>query len=196
MSDVWYTSDLHIGHKLVAGIRGFDDPDMHDADIALWWDATVRPDDQVYVLGDISINGKQPALDWISDRPGTKHLIAGNHDPVHPMHRTAQKLLPLWLEVFETVQPFARRRLNGVEFLLSHFPYASFGDGDHREGSRFDQYRLAELGMPLLHGHTHGPERAHDSMLHVGWDAWHMLVPQKEIIEWLNTRAIVAPAAA
>lgn len=188
MSGVWYISDLHIGHKLVAGIRGHDTPASHDNRLAEIWDGAVESGDQVFVLGDISINGKQPALDWFSERPGIKHLISGNHDPVHPMHRTAQKLLPVWLEVFATVQPFARRRLNGHEFLMSHFPYASWGDGEHREGSRYDQYRLPDMGLPLLHGHTHGTEKGHGRMLHVGVDAWGGVpVHQSIVIRWLDS---------
>lgn len=203
MSDIYFTSDLHIGHKHVASIRGFDtaehidfgiyetgpDTDAHDEWLAANWDATVRPQDQVFVLGDISINGGQHALDWIASRPGTKHLISGNHDPVHPGHRTAAKKLPHWGQYFETIQPFMRRKLMGTNILLSHFPYASFGDGEGREGSRFDQYRLPDMGELLLHGHTHGTERDHDSMFHVGVDAWGgMLVPQDTIINWIASK--------
>lgn len=199
MTEIFYTSDLHIGHRLVAGIRGHRDEfhidgidtwtantAKHDAWLADVWDAQVKPDDTVYVLGDMSINGGQHALDWIAARPGTKHLIAGNHDPVHPSHRTATKNLPHWLEYFETAQPFLRRKLVGKDVLLSHFPYASWGDGPGRPGSRYDQYRLPDLGTALLHGHTHGPERDHDNMFHVGIDAWGKLVSQETIIDWLS----------
>lgn len=193
MADIFYTSDLHIGHRLVANIRGYNSGDpvadtaSHDARLAAIWDSTVSAGDQVYVLGDISINGSQHALDWFAARNGIKHLIAGNHDPVHPMHRTSQKILPKWLEVFETIQPFARRRLDGREFLLSHFPYMSWGDGLDREGSRYNQYRLPDYGMPLLHGHTHGTEKAHGHSLHVGVDAWAGIpVAQQLVLEWLK----------
>jgi len=167
---------------------GLEDPvAAHDTWLASLWDQSVSSDDQVYVLGDISINGAQSALDWISARPGTKHLISGNHDPVHPAHRTAVKLLPKWNQYFDTIQPFMRRKLNGHEFLLSHFPYASYGDGpDRKPETRFEQYRLPELGLPLLHGHTHGQERDHDNMFHVGIDAWKGLVPQEVVQDWLN----------
>jgi len=208
---VFYTSDLHIGHKFVAGLRGFwdednvvgdyvnpyvgehtaealPDTDAHDSWLADIWDSTVKKDDQVFVLGDISINGGQHALDWIAARPGTKHLIAGNHDPVGPWDRRAVKKLPEWLKYFETVQPYLRRKLNGQNLLLSHFPYQSWGDGPERDGSRFDQYRLLELDLPLLHGHTHGTERAHGNMLHVGVDAWKgNLVSQEYVMSWLES---------
>jgi calcineurin-like phosphoesterase family protein len=211
MSDVWYTSDLHIGHRLVAGKRAFwdennvtgdvghgyddptyeaaPDPEEHDRTLAQNWDAVVKPDDQVWILGDISVSGKQHALDWIEQRPGIKHLVAGNHDPIHPQFRTAQKLLPHWNKYFETIQPFARRKIEGISFLLSHYPYMSWGDGPDRGPARDEQYRLPDLGMPLLHGHTHGTEREHGSMFHVGLDAWDLqLVPQSTIQEWIHAK--------
>jgi calcineurin-like phosphoesterase family protein len=203
MSEVWYTSDLHIGHKLVAGKRGFWDednvdeegnclPDVveHDLTLAQNWDAVVAPDDVVFVLGDISINGRQPALDWIGARPGIKHLITGNHDPVWTQNRKALGLQRHWLSYFETINEFVRRKLEGETILLSHFPYESWGDGPERPGSRWNQYRLPELGDRLLHGHTHGTEREHGTMFHVGVDAWDLqLVPQSAVQDWiLRTR--------
>lgn len=210
MPEVFYTSDLHIGHRFVAGIRGFvheDERSMefglnpiervdtgaHDAELARNWDAVVGPKDTVYVLGDISINGKQHALDWIAERPGTKHLIAGNHDPVHPgIYRTrAHKLMPHWLQYFETIQPFTTRKLEGRYVMLSHFPYAAWGDGPERDGSRYDQYRLPDMGALLLHGHTHGREKNHGNEFHVGVDAHGLRpVPQDTILDWIKERSV------
>lgn len=195
MSNIWYTSDLHIGHRMVAKLRGFtlpggDEADTveHDAWLATMWDRVVKQDDQVFVLGDISINGGQHALDWIQARPGVKHLISGNHDPVHPMHSKALKVMPHWLNYFATITPFLRRKLASQTVLLSHFPYESWGDGPERPGARHLEYRLPDKGLPLLHGHTHGFEQAHDNMFHVGVDAWRELVPQDEIIDWVVGR--------
>jgi len=189
MTNVWFTSDIHVGHKLVSGIRGFDMPEYHDEWLAELWEARVRPGDTVYVLGDISINGGQHALDWLKARPGNKHLISGNHDPVHPMfHSKARKLLPRWGEYFVTIQPFMRLKLLGQTVMLSHFPFASFGDGGERGGSRFDEYRLPEVGQLLIHGHTHGQERIHGNQLHVGIDAWRSMVSQETVLQWIVER--------
>lgn len=188
MGAVWFTSDLHIGHELVAKerMRGRVLPryvgaeiDAHDHILAEHWDAVVRPDDQVWVLGDISAGGKAAetnALRWLTQRPGWKHLVAGNHDSCHPMHRDAHKRQPEFLiEAFETVQAFARRRIAGQSVLLSHFPYV----GDHTAVSRFDQYRLRDMGKLLLHGHTHdeakvAPTPDWTTQIHVGVDAWDL----------------------
>lgn len=165
-------------------------PYLHDEWLAGVWDSQVTDKDTVYVLGDISISGAQHALDWIEARPGTKHLISGNHDPVHPMfHNKSRKLLPKWGMYFETIQPFMRIKLLGQTVLLSHFPYASWGDGVDRPGSRHDEYRIDEKFKHLLmHGHTHGQEKAHGDQLHVGVDAWRSMVTQETVLQWIVER--------
>lgn len=200
---VWYTSDLHIGHTTVAAMRithaNGDDPlaitQKHDLLLAENWDAVVTKRDIVYILGDLSLQGTGAvtrALQWVGERPGTKRLISGNHDPVHPgVTRQYDKWMHRYLEVFESVQPFARRKLtiNGmpgpVTVLLSHFPYQ--GSGDHTFEERFTQWRLPDLGEWLLHGHTHSSEKVQGRMIHIGVDAWNLsLVSQETIEEIIN----------
>lgn len=154
---VWFTSDLHIGHEAVARMRvPWREVGYHDRMLACGWDSVVKPDDQVWVLGDLTVGGTEAvarALNWISDRPGVKHLIAGNHDPVHPMYRDSHRWLSAFGQVFASVQPFARRKIGDHRVLLSHFPYV----GDRGE-DRCSQYRLRDEGMPILHGHTHSAD--------------------------------------
>lgn len=188
MSRIWYTSDLHFGHQRVSNIRNYTDVKFHDEAIMFEWDRVVKPKDIVYVLGDIAVSNYNHAFDILNALPGRKHLITGNHDIVHPMHSRGQSRSEhmKWLDVFETVQTYVKKKLNNKAFLLSHFPYAEWGDGESREGSRYNEYRLPNLGIPLLHGHTHGVERDHGNMLHVGWDAWGTLVSQETVLDWLN----------
>lgn len=166
---VWFTADLHLGHRFVTELRGFASIDEHDTALCDAWRKVVRPADQVWVLGDIAVSNPTYALELIDGLPGTKHLIAGNHDACHPMHRDAYKRQRDYLSVFDSVQAFARRRVNGAEVLLSHFPYTT----DRGFEARYPQYRLPDLGLPLLHGHTHLAERrTSEREFHVGVDAW------------------------
>lgn len=167
---VWFTSDLHIGHRLVAGTRGFDAADEHDAALAAEWRSRVRHSDHVWVLGDLAVSSPARALGWIADLPGIKHLVSGNHDKCHPMHRDAHNWQRRYLEVFASVQPFARRKIAGLDVLLSHFPYLV-----DREEPRYMQYRLRDEGAWLLHGHLHVAERTtSEREIHVGVDAWEL----------------------
>lgn len=229
----WFTSDLHLGHKLVAGLRGFKstqesnvlkypdgkialieyemlpDTDAHDARLASNWDSLIRAEDTVWLLGDITLsNSYRNALEWLLARPGTKHLVLGNHDAIHPAHRGAQKNWghrhpnwTNWTNVFASIQTFARIHLpNGQETLLSHFPYPGTSEGLDNTGKPYDdrylQYRLIDLGVPLVHGHTHRPERLTTSQkgskqLHIGPDAWSMCpVHISEVQEAFNAHSL------
>lgn len=212
-----FTSDPHIGHKLVSVLRmipegphivdsgrGADltllDPEViekavedHARIYAENWDRVVGPDDTVYVLGDIAINPKRERVfDWFRERPGKKILIAGNHDEVAGFHSKGlnERQKPDWTETFAAISDFAFLKIQGRRVALSHYPYE--GEGDRDIPDRLTEVRLRDVGVPLLHGHTHGKHQAHTSeagtpMLHVGPDAWGLqLVPESTVIEWLD----------
>lgn len=210
MSNVWFTSDLHIGHRKIAEIRAraMDLSDViidrygtqpHDEILALNWDEAVDKDDTVWVLGDISSGGKQAemnALHWIKQRPGRKHLIAGNHDSCHPMHRDSHKWQMTYFRVFDSVQMAAKRRVglatgSHVSVLLSHFPYA----GDHLGVDRYPEWRLKDAGHYILHGHTHSDEVTswHPRQIHVGVDAWDFKPVPLDRVHQIVQKAESAP---
>lgn len=176
MTEVYYTSDLHLGHKMVAELRGFSTTEDHDEAILANWAKIVTKRDIVWVLGDLTLKGNpDEQLAKIAKLPGNKHFIAGNHDPCHPMHRDANKYQKRYLTTFESVQAFARRQIMGQPVLLSHFPYTA----DHRVESRYPQYRLPDLGAFLIHGHTHQADKFSGREMHVGLDAWDLKpIPQ------------------
>lgn len=80
MSRVFVIADLHFGHRLVAGKRGFAGPDEHDAALCEAWRKVVGKRDVVYVLGDVF----DPS--FLRILPGTKKLAMGNHDR-YPVER-------------------------------------------------------------------------------------------------------------
>lgn len=142
----------------------------------------------MWVLGDISSGTNKAhlkALEWIKQRNGTKHLIAGNHDSCHPMHRDSHKWQRVYLEAFESVQMAAKRRIplrdGHTTVFLSHFPY----NDDHTDETRYPEWRLKNRSHALLHGHTHATEQVSVDteyfrfggiekavQIHVGVDAW------------------------
>lgn len=176
MSNTWFTSDLHLGHAKVAELRGYASVREHDEDIARRWAEFVGERDTVWVLGDVTVSKSRLmyALERVYLLPGTKHLVAGNHDLVHPQHRGAWKHQSHYLFAFQSVQPYARIRVQGEEVLLSHYPYADEPGADRGE-VRYSQYRLPNEGRWLIHGHTHmEDQRVHGRQIHVGLDAWGM----------------------
>lgn len=176
---VYFTADLHLGHAMVAGLRGFTTSEAHDATVASNWLKTVRKEDTVWVLGDVALGGLTRALDLVASLPGRKHLITGNHDKCHPMHRDSYRWQPEYLRAaFDSVQAFALRKIDGQKVLLSHFPYTA----DHTEDVRYTEWRLPDTGLPLLHGHTHSRERGTPHEVHVGLDAWDLHPVSLEVI--------------
>lgn len=177
---VFFSSDFHFRHRLVAGLRGFTKPDengalvsdrdAHDAALVENWNRVVGPADVAWVLGDVGIGNEDEILELVSRLNGRKQLIPGNHDSCHPMHRTAWKKQRKWLQVFESVQAFTVVSLAGhIDVALSHFPY----EGDHTREDRFDQWRLRDSKLRLLHGHVHSSvRRTGISSVHIGLDAW------------------------
>jgi len=184
MSNTWFTSDLHLAHRMVAALRGYDDLDDYHAHLVDTWNAHVRPSDTVWNLGDVTLGPVEQVAEVLRSLNGTQHLVAGNHDRCSPMFRQAHSQQRRWLEHFASVHAFARRRMHKTDVLLSHFPYR--GEGSRDIPDRHTQYRLPNEGLPLVHGHTHDPEQrlTHDRgtpMLHVGWDAWQRPVSLHEV---------------
>jgi calcineurin-like phosphoesterase family protein len=195
MPAIWFIGDTHFGHAKVSEIRGFADIDFHDLAIQRAWNRQVKADDLVYILGDISggsRTGEAHALEILANLPGRKVLISGNHDSVSSIHRKPSPHLEQFRNVFERIQDFARIRIEGRDVLLSHYPYASSGDGPGRYGSRYEQYRLPDYGGLLVHAHTHHTDAFEGSYtgreMCVSWDAWRRLVNLGDIAQWVKTK--------
>lgn len=86
MSNTFFISDPHFGHGNIikflgpdgTRIRPFDSIEHHDETLIENWNKTVKPEDRVYVMGDIAMSRKHiKALERCN---GRKKLIRGNHD--------------------------------------------------------------------------------------------------------------------
>lgn len=180
---VWFTSDLHLGHRFVARLRGMEVA-VHDRQV-LAGIQSLPPGDRLWILGDLSRGAPEEerrALDLLA-RHGEHlemHLIAGNHDSCHPIHKSAFRMQKHFFEVFASVQAYQKLRWEGRSVYLSHFPRPGL---DH-EGmeSRHDEVRLRVDN--LVHGHLHqshpdtGP-----GMVDVGLDAWGLRPVRQEVVQ-------------
>lgn len=192
MGATYFTSDLHFGHQKVSEIRGFDNTDDHDITLYKRWNEVVKPQDTVYVLGDLTCDQRKEdyALSMMHWLNGTHHLIAGNHDSVSSIHRNGWKHLPKYLKVFASVRDFAKIRMRKQDILMSHYPYSTSVEADHGR-VRYEEYRLPDMGHPLIHGHTHlAHQRLHRStegsrQVHVGLDAWDLRPVHHSVVEGL-----------
>lgn len=193
MSQVLYTADLHFRHALVAGLRGYGDNfEAHDAAILDVWNKQVRDDDIVYLLGDLTGNADADDERWLLNilryLPGRKRMISGNHDGTHPMYPSScdPQRMAEWYEVFEQVTPFAHRQVGGRQLMLSHFPYDK-EEGELEGENNYVEWRPADTGRWLIHGHTHRPgQTIRDHQIHVGFDAWSRFVEEGELLAMID----------
>ena len=128
----FYIADLHLAHKNVLKYdsRPFEDCEQMKEALIRNWNNAVSPDDDVYILGDITWKNSA-GEDLLRRTAGRKHLILGNHDkPTEEMKRC-----------FEWIKEYAVIKDGETEVVLFHYPIASW----------YDQFR----GSVHLFGHVH-----------------------------------------
>jgi calcineurin-like phosphoesterase family protein len=146
---VFFTSDTHFGDHRTLNIhkRAFGSVAEMDGLLIERWNAAVRPDDEVWHLGDFARSGA--AVDGLLERlNGRKHLVGGNNDP--PATRAAVG--------WATVQDYSELDVEGRRLVLCHYPFRTW-NGQHR-------------GALNLHGHSHGRLKPLPRQYDVGVDVW------------------------
>lgn len=84
MSEVFFISDTHWGHKNIIKfestkeIRNFDTIEEHDEELVRRWNSVVSPKDTVWHLGDVAFGLRN--LHHVGRCNGNKKLVMGNHD--------------------------------------------------------------------------------------------------------------------
>ena len=196
MTQHYYTADLHLCHEKVAKIRGFSSTHEHDEAVLKGLEEIAHSGNQIFILGDIS-GGKHEsdAIDQLVLATTSKnvdlHLIAGNHDSAHPMHRkyTKSRMWEVPSYLFSTTDTMGTFRHNKDKVMLSHFPYT----GDRGE-DRYPEYRLKDTGKPIVHGHTHSSEKVSYSdkgslQICVSLDAWGLKpAPKHELVKLIESQ--------
>lgn len=191
----FFTSDLHFGHRNVikysnrpfaseqemqSGIISDESVNYMNETLVLRWNETVGLNDIVYVLGDFAMGHKDNVLKYGSRLNGTKLIIPGNHDKIHPvMHKNKPQRIDsateLWTqagfhirdlqEVLELPYP---NKEGFINLNLCHFPYKK----DHTPSTRYKEYRPVDQGEWLLHGHIHELWKVDGKQINVGVDVW------------------------
>lgn len=143
MSTVYFVSDLHVGHARIIEYcnRPFSSVEEMDKTLIDKWNAKVKPEDTVYILGDLCWKHTNvPEL--LKTLNGEKHLIRGNHDGY----------LKNYEHLFASVNDYLKIRIADSEplfesgvyqhIVMSHYAFRVW-DGSHR-------------GTFSIWGHSHG----------------------------------------
>ena len=177
----FFTSDQHFGHFNIIRLcsRPFGTVEEMDEALLSKWNAKVKADDTVYILGDLFFRAAkvEPILKALN---GRKHLIVGNHD-----HTWMKRVVAS--DYFASVQTLKEVEIDGRVLTLCHYPMLS--------------YPQARRGY-MVYGHIHNNVRddywpliaRRSRMLNVGVDVNDFEpVTFDELVE--NNRAFIASHA-
>lgn len=182
MTTNFYTADTHFNHEFVAGTRDFKTAEEHDEALIANFNSHLHKNDHLWILGDLFMGSVTEGLKQVARLKGIKHLVLGNHDAGHPMHKRSHTFHKRYLEVFESVHLHEQHTIGGQKVNLSHFPYT----GDHKPDDRHTQWRLKDEGLPLLHGHVHAEWLTRGKQANVGVDHGMYPVSVDAVAEWLQ----------
>jgi calcineurin-like phosphoesterase family protein len=163
MSNTFFTSDLHIGHKNCIALdkRPFTDLEHMHRVLVNNYNSSVKPGDVCYFLGDVGLCAKNILKDVISQMNGTKVLVCGNHDKGANAMKTAG---------FDVVLYGASLVIANELVTMSHCPLIGVfredvtdmkgsapGELWHGETRHSRYYSTVDRGQYHLHGHIHSP---------------------------------------
>lgn len=151
MRNIWFVSDMHIGHQNIIKYCGrpYASVDEMNRTLVDNWNAVVKKEDRVFCLGDMAFHN----FDLLGELNGWKSLVPGNHD-----RGRAKKVMP-YFEVLDEVHYLKISKTQ--RFVLCHYPFESW----RREYKHH------------LHGHAHGTAGVKHNRLDVGIDATKLYRP-------------------
>ena len=176
---IYISSDSHFNHE---NIIKYCRPEYSSVDEMNWdiikkWNEVVSPNDTAYILGDFAFKTglkKEEARHIAYSLNGKKILILGNHDNLKQIHDFP----------FEKIEKNLNINIQGVDFLLSHYPYKhAMPEKDKLERP---ECFTPDNDLALLHGHTHDLFTISKKALCLCWDRWHKPVSEDEIMQVYN----------
>lgn len=140
---IYFTSDQHFFHQKVIRMndRPFKNSEEMDRVIVDNWNDIVDANDEVYILGDVTIKGGKKTHEILSKLKGKKYLIKGNHD--HFMKNTNFDDIFIW------TKDYAEIEYNNEIFILCHYPMLEwnqfFRGSFHVHGHQHNKMNYNEL---------------------------------------------------
>jgi calcineurin-like phosphoesterase family protein len=184
MSNIFFTSDLHLGHRNLLKFtkpRPFATIDEHDEAVLENWNSVVKTNDIIYVLGDIALNKSPEELElYLKKLNGHKRLILGNHDraKVHASYLNSG----IWesMREYEVVKLMDNRGIS-YECVLFHYPIL---EPNHV----FNKFKAGKIG-PTCHfyGHIHCMNDYDEIYQRLGFRAAHVGLDTSD--KYPNTKA-------
>ena len=112
----YFIGDLHVSHynSIRFDSRPWDNIEDMDTGLIERWNNQVKPEDTVYILGDLSWRDNQGTVELLKQLNGEKVLIVGNHD----------KFVrdPVARKYFKEITPYKEILYDGTWVILCHYP--------------------------------------------------------------------------
>lgn len=137
---LWFTSDNHFFHTKVMEYsnRPYTTGGEMNEKMRDEWNRVVKPNDEVWMLGDVGFARYSTLAEFLKTLNGRKHLVLGNHD--EEIWKNREKALAD--KVFHSIQHYKELKYNGHKFMLFHFAGRT--------------WNKAQYDAIHLFGHTHG----------------------------------------
>lgn len=152
---MYFSSDPHYFHNNIIKYckRPFKSVEDMNEQLIQNWNRLVKPDEESFILGDISFARIELTLNVLSRLNGKIHLILGNHDS----EIRKNKNMLIETGIVESIQPYKEIRIDGKMIVLFHY------------GCRV--WNKAHHGSYLLFGHSHGSLPPFGRSVDVGVDS-------------------------
>lgn len=137
---IYFTADLHFRHDNIIRHcnRPFKTAEDMDKRLVENWNKTIKSNDEVYILGDLTMKGAEVANDFLRKLKGKKYLIKGNHDEFADKENFDMGLVE-WVKDYHVIN------YKNLDFILFHFPIL--------------EWHKKHYGSVHLHGHIHSDIR-------------------------------------
>ncbi len=147
---LYFTSDLHLGHKNIIQYsnRPFTSVEEMDAELIARYNSKVKPGDTVYDLGDFSFKKPNEYLVQLNSQP---IRIKGSHD-----HDLKENVSPRMLVI--SPKDLVDEYGNQIHITLCHYPMRS--------------WEMSHYASWHLYGHHHGTLEPYGLSFDVGVDCW------------------------
>ena len=143
---IWFSSDLHLNHNknFIYEPRGFINIYEMNETIIKNFHSLVKPEDDLYLLGDIFLGDLHEGIKLFNQLPGKIHLVWGNHDTNNRVIAMSE-----CHNVVELVGYAGILKHGHYRFYLSHYPTLT---------ANFDIDKPLKQRTLCLAGHTHSKE--------------------------------------
>jgi len=154
--NIWFISDTHWSHGNIIKFSERPYQDVVEMNKALTdnWNEVVKPQDEVYHLGDFAFTSHQSIKNIVFSLNGRKHLVYGNHDKEILKKREEFLSMP---NGFISIEPYREIKVGEQMICLFHY------------GCRV--WNKAHYGSWMLYGHSHGSLPPYGKSVDVGVDA-------------------------